>query len=152
MTGTYAVVKDGKKIADAAIINGSAYAPVRAVAQAAGTALTVEGKTITMGNTVETSPTISGETAQVQPSATSAPAVTLTQDEKDILQRRITNAERAVASAREDIARAEAKLAESTDAVEIEKLKKTIKELETSISGAQKSIDADKARLAAAAE
>lgn len=48
VTGTYAVVKDGKKIADAAIINGSAYAPVRAVSEATGAALTVEGKTIIM--------------------------------------------------------------------------------------------------------
>lgn len=48
VAGTYTVIKDGKKIADAAIINGSAYAPVRAVSEATGTSLTVEGKTIIM--------------------------------------------------------------------------------------------------------
>jgi hypothetical protein len=48
VSGTYTVIKDGKKIADAAIINGSAYAPVRAVSEAAGASLTVEGKTIVM--------------------------------------------------------------------------------------------------------
>lgn len=48
VTGTYTVIKDGKKIAEAAIINGSAYAPVRAVSEATGTGLSVEGKTIIM--------------------------------------------------------------------------------------------------------
>ncbi|KGE20062.1 hypothetical protein [Paenibacillus wynnii] len=46
--GLFSVEKSGTKIADAVIINGSAYAPVRAVAQAAGVELTVEGKTIKM--------------------------------------------------------------------------------------------------------
>ncbi|EFM10176.1 hypothetical protein PaecuDRAFT_3135 [Paenibacillus curdlanolyticus YK9] len=49
VSGTYTIERDGKKVADAAIIDGSAYAPVRAVAQAAGTSLKVEGKKIIMG-------------------------------------------------------------------------------------------------------
>ncbi len=50
--GVYTVqTSDGKKIADAAVINGSTYAPVRAVAEATGTTLTVEGKVITLGET-----------------------------------------------------------------------------------------------------
>ncbi|MBY0011505.1 hypothetical protein [Paenibacillus typhae] len=52
VAGTYTIIKDGKKIADAAIINGSAYAPVRAVSEATGATLTVEGKTIIMESTV----------------------------------------------------------------------------------------------------
>lgn len=46
--GLFTVEKSGTKIADAVIINGSAYAPVRAVAEAAGAKLTVEGKKIIM--------------------------------------------------------------------------------------------------------
>lgn len=50
VTGTYTVQKtDGTKVADGAVINGSAYVPVRALADATGIPLNVEGKTITMG-------------------------------------------------------------------------------------------------------
>ncbi|QJC53051.1 hypothetical protein HGI30_16705 [Paenibacillus albicereus] len=46
--GVYAIMKDGKKLADAAVIDGAAYAPVRAVAEASGAVLTVEGRSIKM--------------------------------------------------------------------------------------------------------
>lgn len=49
--GLFAVEKNGAKVADAVVINGTAYAPVRAVADAAGTKLTVEGKKIIMSGT-----------------------------------------------------------------------------------------------------
>ncbi|MCG7407681.1 hypothetical protein MH117_09620 [Paenibacillus sp. ACRRX] len=53
VTGIYVVEQGGKKIADGAIINGSAYVPVRAIADATGTPLTVKGKKITLsGKTV----------------------------------------------------------------------------------------------------
>lgn len=57
VTGVYTIEKNGKQIAEAAIINGSAYAPVRAVAEASGAGLTVEGKRIIMseGAAVSTS-------------------------------------------------------------------------------------------------
>ncbi|WP_375104655.1 hypothetical protein ACDZ28_10815 [Paenibacillus sp. RS8] len=48
VTGIYTVEQDGKKIADAAIINGSAYVPVRAMSEATGTDLNVDGKKIIM--------------------------------------------------------------------------------------------------------
>ncbi|WP_438498011.1 hypothetical protein [Paenibacillus sp. IHBB 3054] len=44
--GLFSVEKSGKKIADAVIINGSTYAPVRAIAEATGAKLDVKGKTI----------------------------------------------------------------------------------------------------------
>jgi len=47
----FTIEKDGKKIAEAVAINGSTYAPVRSIAEATGTNLKVEGKTITMSNT-----------------------------------------------------------------------------------------------------
>lgn len=53
--GIFTVKKaNGKKIADAVVINGTAYAPVRAVSEAAGVNLTVEGKTITMEDATTT--------------------------------------------------------------------------------------------------
>ncbi|WP_375104950.1 hypothetical protein ACDZ28_13675 [Paenibacillus sp. RS8] len=44
--GLFSVEKAGTKVADAIVINGTAYAPVRAVSDATGTELTVEGKRI----------------------------------------------------------------------------------------------------------
>ncbi len=53
--GVYTVqTAAGKKIGEAAVINGSTYAPVRAVAEATGTTLTVEGKVITLSEPVVT--------------------------------------------------------------------------------------------------
>ncbi|NJJ41561.1 hypothetical protein [Paenibacillus apii] len=46
VSGVYSIKQDGKKIADAAIINGSAYVPVRTMSEATGATLTIEGKTI----------------------------------------------------------------------------------------------------------
>lgn len=66
--GLFSVEKNGTKIADAVIINGSAYAPVRAVSQAAGVGLTVEGKTIKM---TEGSPAVS---SSVTPTPAPTPA------------------------------------------------------------------------------
>lgn len=146
--GIFTVQKaDGTKIGDAVIINGSTYAPVRALSEATGTSLRVEGKSITLGETVETSPAI-GETTEAEPAA-SAPAVTLTQEEKDILMRRITNGERGLVAAQEDLVRTQERLAASTDTAEIQRLKKRIAEIEAGIKGAQKALEADKARLAA---
>ncbi|WP_339314636.1 DUF4352 domain-containing protein [Paenibacillus sp. FSL R10-2734] len=48
--GVFTVEKDGAKIAEAAIINGSAYAPLRAVADATGTEIGIQGKKIIIGS------------------------------------------------------------------------------------------------------
>lgn len=48
VTGTYAIEQGGKKIADAAIINGTAYVPVRIMSEATGTKLNVNGRKITL--------------------------------------------------------------------------------------------------------
>lgn len=44
--GLFSVEKSGSKVADAVVINGTAYAPVRAVSEATGAELSVEGKRI----------------------------------------------------------------------------------------------------------
>ncbi|SET62204.1 hypothetical protein [Paenibacillus sp. NFR01] len=47
--GLFSVEKAGVKVADAVVINGTAYAPVRAVAAATGATLSIEGKKIIVG-------------------------------------------------------------------------------------------------------
>lgn len=59
--GIFSIEKSGQKVSDAVIINGSAYAPVRAVAEATGTSLTVEGKKITMGDSTTVSASNQGK-------------------------------------------------------------------------------------------
>ena len=46
VSGIYTIKQDGKKIADAIVVNNSAYVPVRTMSEATGAGLTVEGKTI----------------------------------------------------------------------------------------------------------
>ncbi|MCR8843068.1 hypothetical protein NQ117_05200 [Paenibacillus sp. SC116] len=48
VTGVYEIEQGGKKIAEGAVINGSTYVPIRTIANATGTPLTVEGKKITL--------------------------------------------------------------------------------------------------------
>lgn len=50
--GLFSIEKNGTKIAEAVIINGSAYAPVRSIAEATGAGLTVEGKKIIMDSQI----------------------------------------------------------------------------------------------------
>jgi hypothetical protein len=59
--GLFSIEKDGKKIAEAVVIKGTAYAPVRAVAEATGSNLTVEGKKIIMGENNPSSGTLTSE-------------------------------------------------------------------------------------------
>lgn len=46
--GLFAIEKGGTKIGDAVIINGTAFAPVRAISEATGATLSIEGKKIIM--------------------------------------------------------------------------------------------------------
>lgn len=50
VTGVYTVEQNGKKLTDGIVIKGSAYVPVRAIAEATGTALEVKGKVIVLGD------------------------------------------------------------------------------------------------------
>lgn len=60
--GLFTIEKSGKKVDDAIIINGTAFAPVRSVAEATGAKLTVEGKKIVMGENTTVASVSSGET------------------------------------------------------------------------------------------
>ncbi|WP_410512045.1 hypothetical protein PaeBR_18675 [Paenibacillus sp. BR2-3] len=70
--GLFSVEKAGTKVADAIVINGTAYAPVRAVSDATGTELTVDGKRII----------IQEKEAQITVSETNSPIVTPSVSEK----------------------------------------------------------------------
>jgi hypothetical protein len=150
VTGLFTLQYSNKsKIADAVIINGSAYVPVRKMAEATGTELTVEGKTITIETTAEETPDVSEETAEAPTVPATVPVINLTKEERDILTLRITKLENGLAAAQEELVRTQERLAVSTDVAEVQRLSKRITEIETSIKGAQKALDADKARLAA---
>ncbi|WP_342438153.1 hypothetical protein NSS79_02500 [Paenibacillus sp. FSL L8-0436] len=75
VTGVFSVEQNGKKIADAVIINGSTYAPVRAISEATGTGLAVEGKKIIMSETTTAvAETVSATPADLQEKKASAEA------------------------------------------------------------------------------
>lgn len=67
--GLFTIEQNGTKVADAVIINGTAYAPVRAVSEAAGVDLKVEGKKIIMSESVEV-------VSNPDPASTPAPSAT----------------------------------------------------------------------------
>ncbi|WP_342439348.1 hypothetical protein NSS79_10755 [Paenibacillus sp. FSL L8-0436] len=69
--GLFSIERNGTKVADAVVINGSTYAPVRAIAEATGSKLTVEGKKIIMAERSDAAPAV-GETTQVEPVALEA--------------------------------------------------------------------------------
>jgi hypothetical protein len=98
VTGVFTINDaDGKKIAEAAIINGSAYVPVRAMSEATGTDLTVTGKVITLGETTkevdETGATLGDVPVEV--------TISKLQTEKEKISKKITGLESGIASQKE---------------------------------------------------
>lgn len=141
VTGLFSVEQDGKKIADAVIINGSAYVPVRAMSEATGTGLAVEGKTIT----VESKATAIAETG----TTVAEPVTTrvLTETERETLRSKMVTGERAIAKYREVIAQTESELAAATGATDVQGLKDFIADLESRIAATETIIADIKAQL-----
>ena len=83
--GLFTVEQNGKKVADAVIIDGVAYAPVRAVSEAAGVELKVEGKKIIMS---ESETTIAEPVSTAIPEPTATPAAI--KDDEAIKRKLIT--------------------------------------------------------------
>lgn len=87
ITGVFSVLKsDGTKIADAPVIDGSAYVPVRAMSNAAGIDLKVEGKSIIMGeaNSSSSNGQIIGENDALSPEKLEL-ANSISRHQRDIL-------------------------------------------------------------------
>lgn len=114
--GLFTVEQNGKKVADAVIIDGVAYAPVRAVSEAAGVELKVEGKKIIMNESVE--PTSTPTTAP-EPSATASmnrPAIS----EEQAKENKIRSLSAKLATLAGSIAMAEAQLRDKPDNAELQ--------------------------------
>lgn len=124
----------GVKVADAVVINGTAYAPVRAISDATGASLSVEGKSIIIGSVAEKSPSI-GETTQAEPTSSANPA--------DIskLRERATALEARISALNEAIQQAEVTAADLTTPADQAARK-------TYIADLNKRIDFAKAELA----
>ncbi|MDH6427284.1 MULTISPECIES: hypothetical protein [unclassified Paenibacillus] len=89
--GLFSIEKGGEKIADAVIINGTAYATVRAVSEATGAALTIEGKKIIMS------------TEQGALSTPQAQLILLYNSQRDQIIREIANREAGINSIQSDV-------------------------------------------------
>lgn len=142
VTGTYTVQKtDGTKVADGAVINGSAYVPVRALADATGIPLNVEGKTITLGD----------QTVKPEGNALSDEALTLSNQiiklQNDILTHRnnITAENEHIKVLEDSIAREEAREEELPGSLEI--LQSNLTKTREKVAEYQAQIDAAEAEI-----
>lgn len=141
VTGLFSVQReDGTKIADAVIINGSAYVPVRAVSEATGTSLTVKGKTITMGS----KETVPNDSSSVTKAET---ARVLTEEEKAVIRERLTSSDAVIKRYREVIEQTKAEIASPKESSNISELEKFVVDLESRIAATEAIISELKAQL-----
>jgi hypothetical protein len=139
VTGLFSVQQNGTKIADAVIINGSAYVPVRALSEATGTGLTVEGKTIIMESN-----------AKVTVGDSKVEMITkrvLTEDEKETLRSKLDVGESALIKYREVIAQTETEIEANSESSNITELKNFIVDLQARITTTEMIIADIKAQL-----
>lgn len=138
VTGIFTVQQDGKKVAEAVVINGSAYAPVRAISDATSTALKVEGKTIIM----ESKPVVTGETEQIK---TETPVISdkvLTEEEKSILRERLASSDAVIKRLRELIAQTKNEIESPKEYSKVDETQKFLSDLEARLA-AYEVINAD---------
>lgn len=110
VSGMYTIKQAGKKIADAIVVNNSAYVPVRTMSEATGAGLTVEGKTIIL-ESKETEKALKASIATAK------------------LRERLAGAESSVQVLKEAIQLAETTAAELTSAADQEAQRNYIAEL-----------------------
>ncbi|WP_334077460.1 hypothetical protein [Paenibacillus sanfengchensis] len=157
VTGVYAVEQDGKMIAEAAVINGSTYAPVRAIAEATGTSLDVKGKTIVLeGTGGTTAPAPAQEGSALTPEAKWTNQINKLTEEINGLNVKINAEKEAIKGYEERIKAEEAakvKLPGGVEAIEaniaesqhlIDKYREKINAANAQIAELQKKIDASK--------
>lgn len=145
VTGVYSIEQSGKKIADAAVINGSTYAPVRAIAEATGTTLTVEGKRIILEATNK------GSSLPMEGDALTPEELELTNQIQKLKREVLTN-QQFIESEKETIRMYESKIAEENSRTEknpsrIDGLNANIAKSKERIAEYQSKIDAAEAEI-----
>lgn len=130
VTGIYTVEQDGKKLTDGVVINGSAYVPVRAIAEATGTGLTVEGKTIIL----------EGKSKMPQQTV-------INNTKKDRLIEDLKSREAHAARYKEVIKQTEDEIAETQDKAKIEGLEAYKKDIQERLLNVEKAIAEIKTEL-----
>jgi hypothetical protein len=141
--GLFSVEKDGVKVADAVIINGSTYAPIRAVSEATGANLSVDGKKII----------ISDKEDSTVDQAIQAENTNLVQDAKK--QRQIDRYNGSIKTSNEDISSFEALLKKSQEDLanaktdgEVKAAKESIEYIQIRLKEARNVLADAEARLA----
>jgi nitrogenase molybdenum-iron protein alpha/beta subunit len=144
VTGLFTLqYSDKTKIADAVIINGSAYVPVRKMAEATGTELTVEGKTITLGDKAN----VIAEPGTTVAEPTASTLRVLTEEEKAVLRERLASSDAVIARYRVVIEQTKAEIATPKESSNITELQKFVVELESRITATEEIIADIKAQL-----
>jgi len=145
--GTYEVAFNGKKIGDAAVIEGSTYLPVRSISDAAGIDIAVEGKKISLTtNGGQVIPETNDSTVD---EANRAKAKI--ENEISGLKMQISFYERDIKIEKEEIlAPLQERLAELKSAPATQTEKEKIETIEKKIADSQKLIDELQAKIDAA--
>ncbi|MEK5414502.1 hypothetical protein [Paenibacillus sp. FSL L8-0708] len=141
--GLFTIEKSGVKVADAVIINGSAYAPVRAVADATGSELKVEGKKIIMSDSSNKTVDINGEEVNV------SIRIKYLQDQIQTQKDSIKSKEDSIADIQGKITKIEKDIEASTSEGNKEIFRWNIDNYKKQITSIQAEIDAANAEIAA---
>lgn len=126
VSGLFTVEQNGKKIADAVIINGSAFVPLRVMSEATGTGLAVEGRTITMESKETEKPAALTETDTTVAEPTGTPKASI---DAVKLRERLAVLESRIQVLKEAIQQAETTAADLSSAVDQEARRNYIADL-----------------------
>ncbi|WP_449601059.1 hypothetical protein [Paenibacillus sp. Marseille-Q9583] len=146
VSGMYTIKQDGKKIADAIVVNNSAYVPVRTMSEATGTGLTVEGKTIILESKETEKPTATPETGTTVAEPVNTQRV-LSEAEKTVLRERLASSGAVIDRYNEVIAQTKAEIAAPKESSNIAELQKFVVDIESRIAATEAIISDIKAQL-----
>lgn len=141
--GLYSIQKNDKKIADAIVVNGSTYAPVRAIANATGVNIAVEGKVIILnskevdenGNTIGEVPVeVTISKLETERNNVQKDIDRTTKAINNYIEKVIPSSERAVKAAGTEQAKQEFEARLERDQTELERLQSEIPNLQQKLS------------------
>ncbi|MNO27685.1 hypothetical protein D3C76_175650 [compost metagenome] len=143
VSGLYTIKQDGKKIADAIVVNNSAYVPVRTMSEATGTGLTIQGKTIILdGKETEKSAKPETNTTVAEPTGTSKTSI-----EAAKLREKLAESESSLRVLKEAVQQAETTATNLTSAADQEARRNYIAELNKRVEFTEIEISQLKAQL-----